>query len=158
MGYTSDAITVTESTQFTSKSYIDAANATKLSLTGGSMTGHIELVGQPELSTHATSRAYVDQVENSLVRKSGSTMTGDLILNAAPTTALMAATKKYVDDQIVAIPVQTTATELIDSGADDGNIYRVKVVNNQIEFYRNDTDLYLNLFGSTTGLIFDTPK
>lgn len=158
MGYTSSAVTVTEPTQFVSKAYSDASDATKLSLTGGTMTGHINIVGQPELSTHAVSRAYVDQVETSLVKKSGSTMTGSLILHAAPTTDLEASTKKYVDDRITAIPVPTTATELVDSGSSDGNIYRVKVVNNQVEFYRNDTDPYLNLFGSTTGLIFDTPK
>ena len=97
------------------------------------MTGHIELVGQPELSSHAVNRDYVDQVENSLLRKAGGTMTGDLILAGVPTSDLMACTKQYVDDAVAAGGGGgggKTQSELIDDDATDGNIYRLKVDNN----------------------------
>ena len=59
-GYSSSDIAITEATQFPTKKYVDDADALKLSLSGGTMSGHIELVGQPELSTHAVNRDYVD--------------------------------------------------------------------------------------------------
>jgi hypothetical protein len=40
----------------------------------------------------------------------------------------------------------------VDANQTDGNIYRLRVDNNQLEFSRGDpsTDTYLKLFGSTT--------
>ena len=113
MGYTAAAnIAITEPTQFPTKAYVDAADNTKLNLSGGTMIGHINIVGTPELSTHAVSRAYVDQVENSLVKKSGSTMTGSLILHADPTSDLQASTKKYVDDRVALTNTTSDTTYL----------------------------------------------
>ena len=68
--------------------------------------------------------------------------------------------KKYVDDAISLINTEGGGiqSELIDSNAVDGNIYRLKIANDQIELYRNDNDNFLNIFGSTNSVIFDTPK
>lgn len=47
-GYTPAAsVTVTEPTQFTSKSYVDAADALKLNLSGGTLTGALTLAANP---------------------------------------------------------------------------------------------------------------
>jgi hypothetical protein len=57
MGYISAAnVSVTEPTQFTTKSYVDTQNATKLNLSGGTITGPISWNFGPELSTHLVNR------------------------------------------------------------------------------------------------------
>jgi hypothetical protein len=81
--------------------------STKLSLTGGTLTGPLVLSGAPTQPLHPASKSYVDSAVsgvptpdlNQYLQKAGGTMTGNLILNAAPTTDLQASTKKYVDDK-----------------------------------------------------------
>jgi len=46
MGYASTTA-ITDANQFTSKTYVDTQDATKLSLSGGTMTGDIVLKGAP---------------------------------------------------------------------------------------------------------------
>ena len=61
MGYTSAAnVAITEATQFPTKSYVDTANALKLNLTGGTLTGALTLSGAPTTNLHAATKAYVD--------------------------------------------------------------------------------------------------
>ncbi len=65
----------------TRKDYVD----TKLSLSGGSMTGHITAPGDPTDNGHLTRKFYVDSTR---VGVAGDTMTGDLqIGGTAPTVA-----------------------------------------------------------------------
>ena len=61
MGYTPAAnVTITEPTQFTSKTYVDAADALRLPLTGGTLTGALTLAGAPTSDLHAATKKYVD--------------------------------------------------------------------------------------------------
>lgn len=72
----------------------------KLSKSGGTMTGGLTLVGPPLSNNQATTKEYVDDGLNARLRLVGGTMTGELILSGAPTSNLAAATKKYVDDSL----------------------------------------------------------
>jgi hypothetical protein len=78
-------------------------DASKLNLSGGSMTGPLILSGNPTDVFEATTKAYVDAIAATKLDITGGTLngdldiTGDLTLSADPTTALGAATKQYVD-------------------------------------------------------------
>ena len=58
-GY-STSIVVDQPQQFTSKTYVDSANALKLNLTGGTLTGALTLSGAPTSNLHAATKSYVD--------------------------------------------------------------------------------------------------
>jgi len=61
MGYTPAAnVAITEATQFTSKKYVDDADALRLPLSGGTLTGALTLSGPPTTNLHAASKQYVD--------------------------------------------------------------------------------------------------
>ncbi len=81
---------------------VNTAVATKLSLTGGTMTGPIVLPGNPTLNLEAAPKQYVDSaiVAGNFLPKSGGTMTGAIVLAADPTTALQASTKQYADTKV----------------------------------------------------------
>lgn len=70
----------------------------KLSLTGGTLSGHLTLPTTPTAATHAATKGYVDTGVNSRLPLAGGTITGPLTLPAAPTEPLHAATKGYVDN------------------------------------------------------------
>ncbi len=106
---------------------VNASIATKLSLTGGTMTGPIVLAAAPSASLQAANKGYVDTKVDKAgdtmtgklnmaaagigfsdastqttagVAKTGDTMTGLLVLSGPPTATLEAATKGYVDTTI----------------------------------------------------------
>mgnify|MGYP000346596348 CR=1 FL=1 len=70
---------------------------TKLSATGGTLTGNLFLNGDPASPTQAATKNYVDTGLALKANKAGDTFTGPVILAANPTTSLQAATKNYVD-------------------------------------------------------------
>ena len=86
-------------------------------------------------------------------------MTGALTLSGAPSANLHAATKLYVDESVAAGGGKIQS-ELIDANATDGNIYKLKIDNDQVEFYRGaaSEDKYLNIFGSSNSVVHDMPK
>lgn len=116
-GYTDSAIEAATGDLTTAlRSYIDLADATKVPLAGGTMTGALNLHAAPTTNMQAANKQYVDssieQVasntdsvlrqyidarDNTRLPLAGGTMTGALTLNADPTAALHAATKQYVD-------------------------------------------------------------
>jgi len=163
MGYTPAAnVAITEATQFTSKTYVDTADATKLNLSGGTLTGALTLSGAPTSNLHAATKAYVDgQVAgagtgdfkaNGTVAMTGALNMGtsNKIINLAdPTLDQDGATKAYVDNKTSAL--SNGALKLVDNNQTDGNKYELKIDNNQLEFRRgaNTDDLYLKLYGST---------
>ena len=69
---------------------------------GDTMTGSLQLVSSPTLSSHAVNKKYVDDLLTAakFVPLSGGTMTGFLTANSDPTQPSHVATKKYVDDNI----------------------------------------------------------
>jgi hypothetical protein len=123
MGYASTTA-ITEPNQFPSKTYVDTQDATKLSLSGGTMTGDIVLKGVPTQPLHPASKSYVDSAVsgvptpdlNPYLQKAGGTMTGAIVLPGAPTLDLQASTKKYVDDKVAAIPTPDFTPYLQKSG------------------------------------------
>ena len=52
--------TPSATTEATSKAYVDAGDATKLPLAGGTLTGALTLSGAPSSNLHAATKAYVD--------------------------------------------------------------------------------------------------
>lgn len=79
---------------------VNTAVATKLSLTGGTMTGPIVLPGNPTLNLEAAPKQYVDAANATRLALAGGTMTGAIVLAADPTTALQASTKQYADTKV----------------------------------------------------------
>jgi hypothetical protein len=61
MGYASTTA-ITEANQFCSKAYTDTQDATKLSLSGGTMTGNLILNAAPTTGLQAATKSYVDSV------------------------------------------------------------------------------------------------
>ena len=74
----------------------------KVDISGGTMTGFLELNADPTDPLHAATKQYVDDTAGvgAFVNITGDTMTGFLELNADPTDPLHASTKQYVDDLI----------------------------------------------------------
>lgn len=62
---------------------VTASLATKLNLTGGTMTGAIVLPGAPSAALEAATKDYVDTADALKVNKAGDTMTGKLNMAAA---------------------------------------------------------------------------
>jgi hypothetical protein len=81
----------------TTKTYVDTADALKVSKNGDTMTGLVILSGDPSNVLGAATKQYVDTADALGVLKGGSTMTGPLILSGDPSNVLGAATKQYVD-------------------------------------------------------------
>jgi hypothetical protein len=79
---------------------VDTADATKLDLAGGTLTGALTLAGAPTANLHAATKKYVDDGLALKLALAGGTLTGALILAGDPTTGLQAATKNYVDTTI----------------------------------------------------------
>lgn len=84
------------------KTYVDAQDALKLNIAGGTMTGPLALsTADQYLPAHAATMEYVDAQDATYdglkLNKAGGTMTGALTLSGAPTANLHAATKLYVD-------------------------------------------------------------
>lgn len=80
---------------------INALQEEKLSLSGGTMTGAIDM-GSRKITNLAAPSATTDAARLAEVNKklnlSGGTMTGYLTLNSDPTSAKHAATKQYIDN------------------------------------------------------------
>lgn len=76
--------------------------ATKLSLSGGTMTGTLILDQDPSAPLQAATKAYVDNIAigTGFVLRTGDTMTGDLLIPTVPSQASSAASKAYVDSEI----------------------------------------------------------
>lgn len=100
----------TSALQATTKQYVDAADALKLNLSGGTMTGALNLIASTPTGNNATSFNYVN---TNYVQKTGSgTQTIDqfLSLNYTPTLASHAIPKSYADSNFVGLNnVQTIA-------------------------------------------------
>ena len=90
----------TSALQATTKQYVDAADALKLNLTGGTMTGALNLIASAPTGNNATSFNYVN---TNYIQKTGSgTQTVDqfLSLNYTPSLAAHAVNVSYVSTQL----------------------------------------------------------
>ena len=99
------------------KSYVDTADALKLNLSGGTMSGNIAMgtnlitgLGAPVSGADATTKTYVDTADALKLNLSGGTMSGNIAMGASkvtglgtPTDASDAATKGYVDSSVSAL-------------------------------------------------------
>lgn len=97
-----------------------------------------------------------------MLRNGSLAMTGDLSMGTRKITDLVAGTN--ASDAINLGQLQTyKPSELIDENVTDGNIYGIKVRNDQVELYRGTAlvpDTFLKVFGSdsSNGTIFETNK
>ena len=96
------------------KGYVDTADALKLNLSGGTMSGVIAMgtnkitgLGTPTLSADATTKTYVDTADALKLNLAGGTMSGAIAMGTnkitglgTPTLSTDAATKTYVDTSI----------------------------------------------------------
>ena len=96
---------------YANKTYIDAADATKVTKSGDSMSGALAMgtnkitgLGNPTNAQDAATKTYVDAADALKVNKAGDTMSGNLAMGGnkvtglgAPTASADAATRGYVD-------------------------------------------------------------
>ena len=104
----------TNSGDAATKGYVDTADALKLNLSGGTMSGVIAMgtnkitgVGTPTLTADAATKGYVDTADALKLNLSGGTMSGAIAMGTSkitglgtPTSTADAATKGYVDTSI----------------------------------------------------------
>ena len=95
------------------KKYVDDRDNTKLSLTGGTMTGDITIgnnkiitTSDPTLDTHLARKKYVDDQDAKKLSLTGGVMTGDIVINdyriwstSDPTHDRHLTRKIYVDEK-----------------------------------------------------------
>lgn len=112
---------------------LSEAVGSRVSLSGGTVTGLLSLTQDPISARHAASKAYVDTSISSRLARAGGTMTGALTLSGAPTLAAHAATKGYVDS-------------IVTGGAGGGSIIGGTVLGS------------LTLAGDPTGSLEAAPK
>lgn len=74
----------------------------KLNLSGGTLTGAVQLHADPTQALEAATKQYVDNKDALKVSKAGDTLTGALVLHADPINNLEASTKQYVDSSVSA--------------------------------------------------------
>ena len=72
----------------------------KLSKSGGTMTGAIVLAADPAAAMQPSTKQYTDAADALKVAKAGDTMTGALVLSGNPAANLEAAPKQYVDSTV----------------------------------------------------------
>jgi hypothetical protein len=89
-----------------------ALAASVLALSGGTMTGPLDLAADPTATLEAATKGYVDA--SPFLPLAGGTLSGPLTLAADPTSALQPATKEYVDARMT---VSDTAPASPASGA-----------------------------------------
>jgi hypothetical protein len=81
------------------------ADARYVALSGGVMTGALQLNADPTVPLGAATKQYVDDLQTTIAAQylplGGGTLTGPLTLAADPTTAFEAATMQYVDNAII---------------------------------------------------------
>jgi hypothetical protein len=96
---------------YANKTYIDAADATKVNKSGDTMSGALAMgtnkitgLGNPTNAQDATTKTYVDAADALKVAKAGDTMSGNLAMGnnkvtglGTPTANADAATKQYAD-------------------------------------------------------------
>jgi hypothetical protein len=99
---------------YANKTYIDAADATKVTKSGDTMSGALAMgtnkvtgLGNPTNAEDATTKTYVDTADALKVNKAGDTMSGNLAMGGnkitglgAPTANADAATKQYADSLV----------------------------------------------------------
>ena len=156
-----DALTVTA----TEVNYLEGVSSSvqtqldsKLPLSGGTMTGAIQLAADPATALQPATKQYTDAADALKVNKAGDTMSGFLTLHAAPTGSMHAANKNYVDTSITShatddtkhlTPAQNTLVDGITVGFADINQLTGIAANVQ-----DQIDSKVNLTGGTmTGLL-----
>lgn len=103
----------TTAMQVADKEYVDTqvssistgGAGTAVPLSGGTMTGSLQLNANPTTALQAATKQYVDASTGAALPLAGGTVTGPIVLPANPTLSLQAATKSYVDTQVAGVVV-----------------------------------------------------
>jgi hypothetical protein len=143
MGYTPAAnVAITEATQFTSKTYVDTADATKLNLSGGTLTGALTLSGAPTSNLHAATKAYVDDK----VAAGGGALPDEIKTSDSSTSVKTTLTGvEFKDDTtlIATISKDSTATKL------KGNLDGTVIATNDLTIKNKDESSTIATFNTT---------
>ena len=116
---------VTDSKQFTPKSYVDALVTPKLNKSGDAVTGHLtsnqtSFTANDQLVT----KQYVDTQDGLLVAKAGSSLTGHLTSNQTSFTANdQLVTKQYVDSQSTSFSGTSGNYKFLNQGSNNTTQY-----------------------------------
>lgn len=132
--------TPTSSGDAATKGYVDTADALKLNLSGGTMSGAIAMgtskitgLGTPTAGTDAATKSYVDTADALKLNLAGGTLSGNLVMGGnlvtglgTPSGSTDAATKGYVDTSVAnlidsAPGALDTLNELAAALGDDAN-------------------------------------
>jgi hypothetical protein len=143
MGYTPAAnVAITEATQFTSKTYVDTADATKLNLSGGTLTGALTLSGAPTSNLHAATKAYVDDK----VAAGGGALPDEIKTSDSSTSVKTTLTGVEIKDDttlIATISKDSTATKL------KGNLDGTVIATNDLTIKNKDESSTIATFNTT---------
>jgi hypothetical protein len=143
MGYTPAAnVAITEATQFTSKTYVDTAGATKLNLSGGTLTGALTLSGAPTSNLHAATKAYVDDK----VAAGGGALPDEIKTSDSSTSVKTTLTGVEIRDDttlIATISKDSTATKL------KGNLDGTVIATNDLTIKNKDESSTIATFNTT---------
>jgi len=143
MGYTPAAnVAITEATQFTSKAYVDTADATKLNLSGGTLTGALTLSGAPTSNLHAATKAYVDDK----VAAGGGALPDEIKTSDSSTSVKTTLTGVEIRDDttlIATISKDSTATKL------KGNLDGTVIATNDLTIKNKDESSTIATFNTT---------
>jgi hypothetical protein len=143
MGYTPAAnVAITEATQFTSKTYVDTADATKLNLSGGTLTGNLTLSGAPTSNLHAATKAYVDDK----VAAGGGALPDEIKTSDSSTSVKTTLTGVEIKDDttlIATISKDSTATKL------KGNLDGTVIATNDLTIKNKDESSTIATFNTT---------
>jgi len=86
--------------QAATKQYIDTQVGTALPKSGGTVTGVLNVSGDPATALQVATKRYVDGQVATALPLSGGNLSGPLTLAADPNSELQSATKRYVDSQL----------------------------------------------------------
>lgn len=150
---------------FDGTSNITIFDETKLTLTGGSLSGYLTLHANPILNLHAATKGYVDSslsayvaIDNTKLPLAGGLMSGFITLHKQPESTMHAATKSYVDTSVSNITVNPVGTVIIFAGASPPNGYLE--CGGQLVSKTTYSALYNiigNMYGLATGDTFRLP-
>lgn len=129
----------------------------KLNLSGGTLTGAIQLHADPSLALEAATKQYVDNKDALKVSKAGDTLTGALVLHADPVNDLEASTKQYVDTSVsTANSTLTTAIGTKVSKAGDTMTGPLVLPADPTNALEATTKQYVDSASASTKLYIDT--
>jgi hypothetical protein len=141
----------------TTKTYVDNANALKLNLSGGTMTGLLTLSGAPVAGNNATTKTYVDNADALKLNLTGGTISGALTVSGTTTLngTLARGASSWSFGEVVKIqfPVITTVNVSLAAGSPMTTVFEFDfqpTLSTSILGFQIDCPYYMNGGGEDT--------